>query len=60
MKFQTVMLEDRVVESDFDFQSAAQERTGLERGSEKAAPSVAADTSDTSDGQSESEESEDA
>ena len=36
MKFQTVVLEDRVVESDFDFKAAAEERTGLERSAQEA------------------------
>ena len=60
MKFQTVLLEDRVIESDFDFDNASQERTGLERGSEKAVAPPAADINETSDDSSESEESEDA
>ena len=58
MKFQTVLLEDRIVESEFDFQAASQDRTGLERGSDKPAVQPVAEVvqEDTSD----AEEKEDA
>jgi len=36
MKYQTIVLEDRVVESDFDFKAAGEERTGMERSAQEA------------------------
>ena len=66
MKYQTVVLQDRIIEQEFDFKAAADERTGLQRATaapEAATtkePEVAADNAPATDGAPASEESEDA
>lgn len=42
MKYQTIVLNDRVIEAEFDYAAAAEERTGMERSAQQAAQEVEA------------------